>query len=210
MRRKAMAVVLLVLAGSGVVLGAVRLGKRAPTVPTIEVKRGEFLDSLEFRGEVKALKSVTISAPSEAGDLQILKVSPEGTVVKSGDVVVEFDKTKTEQDLAQFRSALKSAEAEIGQAKAQARLAEEEDKTTVLKARYDVEGAKLEASKQEIVSKIEGEEAKLKLADSEQKLREGETKEKADEKLNQAAIESKVQASGKAKYDAERAERSLA
>ncbi len=210
MRRKAMAVVILVLAGSGVVLGAVRLGKRTPTVPTIEVKRGEFLDSLQFRGEVKALKSVTISAPSEAGDLQIIKVSAEGTAVKPGDVVVEFDKTKTEQDLAQFKSSLKSAEATIDQSRAQARLAEEEDKTTVLKARYAVESAKLEASKQEIVSKIEGEEAKLKLADAEQALREAETKQKSDKALNQATIESSVQLSTKAKFDVQRAERSLA
>jgi len=210
MRRKAMAVVLLVLAGSGVVLGAVRLGKRTPTVPTIQVKRGEFLDSLQFRGEVKALKSVTISAPSEAGDLQIIKVSAEGTAVKPGDVVVEFDKTKTEQDLAQYRSSLKSAEAAIDQARAQARLAEEEDKTAVLKARYAVESAKLEASKQEIVSKIDGEEAKLKLADAEQALREAETKQKSDQALNRATIESTVQASTKAKFDVQRAERSLA
>jgi HlyD family secretion protein len=209
LRGKFVVVAVFLLAGSGVLLGAVRLGRRAPTVPTIEVKRGEFLDSLQFRGEVKALKSVTISAPAEAGDLQIIKISPEGTVVKTGDVVVEFDRTKTEQDLAQFKSALKSAEAEIGQAKAQARLAEEENKTAVLKARYDVEGAKLEASKQEIVSKIEGEEAKLKLADSEQKLREAETKQKSDEALNKATIESKEQASKKAQYDVMRAERAL-
>jgi HlyD family secretion protein len=93
MQRQATAIVILVLAGSGVVLGAVRLGKRSPTVPTYEVKRGEFLDSLQFRGEVKAMKSVTISAPAQAGDLQIIKILPEGTVVKPGDVVVEFDKT---------------------------------------------------------------------------------------------------------------------
>jgi len=208
-RGKFVAVAVILLAGSGVLFGAVRLGRRSPTVPTIEVKRGEFLDSLQFRGEVKALKSVTISAPAEAGDLQIIKISPEGSVVKAGDVVVEFDRTKTEQDLAQFKSALKSAEAEIGQAKAQARLAEEENKTAVLKARYDVEGAKLEASKQEIVSRIEGEEAKLKLADSEQKLREAETKQKSDEALNKATIESKEQASKKAEYDVLRAERAL-
>jgi len=204
-----MAIVILVLAGSGVVLGAVRLGKRTPTVPTYEVKRGEFLDSLQFRGEVKALKSVTISAPAEAGDLQIIKVSSEGTVVKPGDVVVEFDKTKTEQDLAQYKSALKSAEAGIEQARAQARLTEEEDKTAVLKARYDVEAAKLEASKQEIVSKIEGEEANLKLADAEQKLREAETKQKSDQSLHKATIESTEEASKKAKFDVARAERSL-
>lgn len=208
-RGKVAAAAILVLAGTGVVWGAVRLGRRSPTVPTIEVKRGEFLDSLEFRGEVKALKSITISAPAEAGDLQILKVAQEGTPVKQGDVVVEFDKTKTEQDLAQYRSTLKSAEAEIEQARAQARLTEEQDKTAVLKARYDVEGAKLEAGKQEIVSKIEGAEAKLKLADSEQALREAEQKQKSDHNLNRATIESKVQASAKAKFDVERAERSL-
>lgn len=206
---KAMAIVIILLAGSGVLLGAARLGKRSPTVPTIAVKRGEFLDSAQFGGEVKAMKSVTISAPAEAGDLQIVKLLPEGTAVKAGDVVVDFDKTKTEQDLAQFRSALKSAEAEIGQARAQARLAEEEDKTAVLKARYDVQAANLEAGKQEIVSKIEGEEAKLKLADAEQKQREAETKQRSDQTLNQATIESKEEASKKAKYDVERMERAL-
>jgi HlyD family secretion protein len=208
-QRKVMAIAILVLAGSGVVLGAVRLGKRTPTVPTIEVKRGEFLDSLQFRGEVKALKSVTISAPSDAGDLQIIKVSAEGTAVKPGDVVVEFDKTKTEQDLAQYRSSLKSAVAAIDQARAQARLTEEGDTTTVLKARYAVESARLEASKQEIVSKIEGEEAKLKLADAEQALREAETKQKSDNALNKATIESTEEASKKAQFDVQRAERAL-
>jgi HlyD family secretion protein len=209
LRAKAVVIAVILLAGSGVVLGAVRLGRRGPGVPTELVKRGEFLDSMQFRGEVKALKSVTISAPSEAGDLQIVKIAAEGTAVKAGDVVVEFDKTKTEQELAQDQSSLKSADAEIGQAKAQARLAEEEDKTAVLKARFAVESAKLEASKQEIVSKIEGEEAKLKLADSEQALREAETKQKSDATLNQATIESKEQASAKARYDVARAERAL-
>jgi HlyD family secretion protein len=104
---------------------------------------------------------------------------------------------------------LKSAEATIEQARAQSRRAEEEDKTAVLKARFDVEAAKLEASKQEIVSKIEGEEAKLKLLDAEQKLREAETKQKADRAQNHANIESTVQASAKAKFDVQRAERAL-
>ncbi|HTS35874.1 MAG TPA: efflux RND transporter periplasmic adaptor subunit [Candidatus Solibacter sp.] len=208
-QRRIVVIAVLLLAGSGVVLGAVRLTHRSPTVPTMEVKRGEFLDTLQFRGEVKALKSVTISAPAEAGDLQIVKLAADGSAVKAGDSVVDFDKTKTEQDLAQYKSSLKSAEASIEQSRAQARLTEEEDKTAVLKAGYDVEAAKLEASKQEIVSKIEGEEAKLKLADAEQKLREAQTKQKSDETLNKATIESSEQASRKAKFDMERAEQAL-
>jgi RND family efflux transporter MFP subunit len=210
LHRKITVIAVVLLAGSGVVLGAVRISKRTPTVPTFEVKRGEFLDTLQFRGEVKALKSVTISAPAEAGDLQVVKLVSDGTAVKTGDSVVDFDKSKTEQDLAQFRSSLRSADAAIQQARAQARLLEEEDTTAVLKARYDVEAAKLEASKQEIVSHIEGEEAKLKLADAEQALREAGTKQKSDETLNKANIESAEQASAKAKFDVARAERGLA
>ena len=39
-RRKVMVIAVMLLAGSGVVLGAARLSKRSPTVPTLEVKRG--------------------------------------------------------------------------------------------------------------------------------------------------------------------------
>ena len=208
-QRKAMVVVALLLMGSGAVLGAVTYSNRSPAVPTFEVKRGEFIDSVQFRGEVKAMKSVTISAPAEAGDLEVIKIAADGTQLKQGDTIVEFDKTKTEQELAQYRSALKSAQAEIEQARAQARLKEEEDVTAVMKGRYDVEAAKLDASKQEIVSRIEGAEAKLKVADAEQKLHEVEEKLKSDRALNKATIDSKTQASKKAAYDVQRAERAL-
>jgi len=199
--------ILLVVIG---VLGTVRLRNQPPTIPTAEVIRCDFIDSIQFRAEVKALKSVAISAPSEAGDLQVIKIAADGALVKKGDAVVEFDKTRTEQELAQHKSSMKSAQAEIEQARAQARLTEEEDVTAVMKARYDVEAAKLEAGKQDIVSKIEGEEAKLKVADSEQKLREAEQKQKSDRAVSKATIESKVQASRKALYDVQRAERALA
>ena len=208
-QRKAMVVGALLVLGSGAVLGAVRYSNRFPAIPTFEVKRGEFIDSVQFRGEVKAMKSVTISAPAEAGDLEIVKIAANGTQLKQGDTIVEFDKTKTEQDLAQYRSTLKSAQAEIEQARAQARLKEEEDMTAVMKSRYDVEAAKLDASKQEIVSRIEGAEAKLKVADAEQKLHEMEEKLKSDRAANKATIESKTQASKKAAYDVQRAERAL-
>lgn len=203
-------VIVLVLVASGVLFGAVLYADRSPSVPTLFVKRGDFIDSVQFRGEVKALKSVTIVAPAEAGDFQILKVAADGAPIKRGDVVVEFDKTRIEQDLAQYRSALKTAQAETDQARAHARLTEEEDLTAVMKARYDVEGAKLDASKEEVVSKIEGAEAKLKLAEAEQKVRELEQKLKSDRTQSQATIQSEIEASGKAAYDVQRAERALA
>src|SRR5579863_9283978 len=78
-----------------IILGAWALSRGSVPVPTAVVERGEFTDALAFQGEVQALKSVTISAPTQAGDLQIIKIAAEGIAVKKGDVVVQFDATKT-------------------------------------------------------------------------------------------------------------------
>jgi len=209
-KHKALAVIALLALGSAAVFALVHSSKKAPVLPTFQVKRGEFLDVIQFRGELKAMKSVTIIAPENAGDLQILKLVADGAQVKQGDVVVEFDPTRTQQSLEQYRSVFKSSQAEIEQVRAQGRLSVEEDTTAVMKARYDLEVANLDASKAEIVSKIEGEEAKLKVADAEQALREAEAKLKSDQTVDVSSIESKKQASNKATYDADRATRSLA
>jgi len=177
----ALAAILALALGSAAVFALVHTSKKAPSLPTFQVKRGEFLDVIQFRGELKAMKSVTIIAPANAGDLQIVKLVADGAQVKEGDVVVEFDSTRTQQNLAQYKSTLKSSQAEIEQVRAQGRLAVEEDTTAVMKARYDLEVAKLDASKGEIVSKIEGEEANLKVADAEQALREAEAKLRSDQ-----------------------------
>jgi HlyD family secretion protein len=158
---------------------------------------------------LKAMKSVTITAPANAGDLQILKIAADGTQVKKGDVVVEFDPSKTEQDLAQDRSALKSSQADIEQVRAQGLLNEEVDTTGVMKAKYDVEVAKLDASKSEVVSRIEGAEANLKLADAEQALHQAEAQLKSDAAVDGATIADKKNASRKAEFDAKRAETAL-
>src|SRR4029077_8042732 len=114
------------------------------------------------------------------GDLQILKLVANATKVKKGDVLVEFDATTVRQKLAEDQSAVKSAEAEIQQSRAGARLKEEQDLTDVMTAKYDTEKARMDASKQEILSAIEGEQAKLKLADAEQKQAETAAKLRAD------------------------------
>jgi HlyD family secretion protein len=209
-KRKRGAILALTLLVAGFLLfGAFRLAKAVPDVPNALVQRGEFVDYVQVRGEVKAVTSVTIAAPFEAGELQILKIASNGQQVKKGDAVVEFDTTTLKQSLAQDQSAWKSADAEIQQSRAQARIKEEQDLTDVMKARYDVEAAKLDASKQEILSKIDGEEAELKLADAEQKLKEVEAKLKADQSSDAADTQSKEQKRDKSLYQVQRSDRSL-
>ncbi|MGB6483234.1 MAG: HlyD family efflux transporter periplasmic adaptor subunit [Candidatus Acidiferrales bacterium] len=198
-----------ILCGS-ITYGGYRITKPSLDIPSALVQRTDFVDYIQVRGQVSARKSVTIAAPYEAGDLQIIKLAKNGASVKKGDIVVQFDATTIKQDLAQDQSALKSAEAEIKQSQAQARLKEEQDLTDVMKARYDVQSTTLDASKQEILSKIDGAEANLKVADAKQKLNDVEVKLKTDQESDAADVESKRQKSEQQAYALRQAERSLA
>ncbi|HYL65323.1 MAG TPA: efflux RND transporter periplasmic adaptor subunit [Candidatus Methylomirabilis sp.] len=198
-----------VLAVGAVLFGAIRMAQPASKIPLGSVERKEFVDYLEIRGEVRALRSKTVVAPFGAGDLQIIKLAANGAKVKKGDVLVEFDATSTRQKLATDQSALKSADAGIQQSKAAARLKEEQDLTDVMKAKYDAESARMDASKQEILSAIDGEEARLKLADAVQKEKEAEAKLKADRDSAAADIASKQQKREQAAQDVQRDEYSL-
>lgn len=209
-RRKAGLLCVAALVAASVAYGGYRYTKSVASIPSALVQRTDFVDYVQIRGQVSAHKSITIAAPYEAGDLQIVQLAKNGAQVKKGDVVVQFDATTTKQSLAQDESALKSAEAEIKQSQAQARLKEEQDLTDVLKARYDVQSAKLDASKQEILSKIDGEEANLKLEDAKQKLVDVEAKLKSDQESDAADIEDKRDKSEQQAYAVQQAERSLA
>jgi len=203
------AVAVLILAGSAGLFGWVHSAKKDPIEPVFQVQRSEFLDALQFRGELKAARTVSISAPSDIGNVQIVKLAPDGSAVKRGDVVVEFDPSKTKSEFDQDRSILKSADAQINQGQAEGKLIEEKDTTAVLKARYDLESAKLDASKSEILSEIDGAEARLKVTDAEQTLREAEETLKSDRAKTEATVAAYRSASAKAKFDTERAAHSL-
>lgn len=64
------------------------------TIPTAVAERGEFEVSILRSGEVKARRSVTVSAPTVGEKLVITRLIPEGTFVEEGDLLVEFDTTE--------------------------------------------------------------------------------------------------------------------
>jgi RND family efflux transporter MFP subunit len=168
------------------------------------------VDTLEIKGEVKALRSKIIAAPYSAGELQIVNLVANAAKVKKGDVLVEFDATTVKQKLAQDQSSVKSSEAEIQQSRAAARLKEEQDLTDVMTAKFNTEKARMDASKQEILSAIDGEQAKLKVADAEEKQKEAEAKLKADRSSAGADLAGKKQKLDQAKFQVQQDESSLA
>ncbi|MCL4402278.1 MAG: HlyD family efflux transporter periplasmic adaptor subunit, partial [Acidobacteria bacterium] len=96
------------------------------------------------------------------------------SLVKKGAPVVRFDPSSTRQQLAEKEAVLKQAQATLDQAVAQARITAEQDKRDLAKARYDMERARLEASKKEIVSRLQGEESMIDYGLAQQNLKVAE------------------------------------
>ena len=122
-------------------------GGTLPNLPTADVVKGQFVDTPEIRGEIRPLKSIVLTSPMNAGELQIIKLAKNGTTVKPGDVVVEFDGTTLQRTILETRSNLKQAEAEIEQVAANWRLTDEQNATSLMKAKYDLQRAKLDLDK---------------------------------------------------------------
>ena len=71
----------------------------------------------------------------------------------------------------QKEAALRQAQATLDQALAQSKITSEQDKTELADANFTVERARLEASKQEIVSRLQGEVSKIDYGLAQQKLK---------------------------------------
>jgi len=182
----------------------------AADVPTTAVIKGEFIDYLQVRGEVKAVRSVALTVPTTGGgDLQIVELAKNGMAIKKGDVVVRFDPMTVQRTLNDRRSEFKQADEEIGKTRAQFRIQEQQAETDLSKARYDVRRAELDIVPSEFLPRMVREQNELTLKDAKSRLAEAERKLKALADIEKAEVGSKVQKRDKSRFDMELAERQL-
>jgi HlyD family secretion protein len=140
-------------------------------LPMAPARKGDFSVIVRCRGELKARLSKQLNAPVNVPDLRIVWAAPPSSPVKAGDVVIRFDPSTAKQQLQEKDAALRQAQATLDQEIAQARITAEQDNVELATARYEVEKARLEASKQEIVSALQGEENKIDLGLAEEAVK---------------------------------------
>jgi len=138
-------------------------------VAVARARRADFIISVRTRGDIKSAKSIILSAPPAPG-LRIVKLAANGAPVKKGDVVVEFDGSSQDQLLLTRRNTVQNSENNIIQQKASQRMQEEGDSMDKVQSEYSLERSKLDASKAEVVSAIEGEKARINVGVSEGSL----------------------------------------
>ena len=89
------------------------------TIPTTRIKIENLIVSISESGSIKAKRSVNIKTPSSLrGNSKILKIIPEGTLVKKGDFVLQLDGEELQKKIESIEEELKGFKAEIDKSNA--------------------------------------------------------------------------------------------
>ena len=182
---------------------------RATGTTTVEVavsrvRRGEFVIAVRTRGEIRSTRSVILSAP-QVPDPRIVRLAESGKPIKKGDVVVEFDAAQQEQFYLDRNTSVRTVDSEIVQTKASHKMTDESDGMNLMTSEYNLERAKLEASKAEILSEIDGAKNRIDVGIYDGELTQVKTVIKSHKVTQGADLERLQQKKDKTVRDVDRA-----
>lgn len=199
-------VVLVLTAGWQVLFSEAEVDDEA----TVAVARGAYSDIVEIRGQIEPVRSTYVTAPFNAGELQVVKIVRSGDAVEAGEVVVAFDAVTLRRTIQEKQGELRSAQAELEQHAAQSRITLEERKAAVAKAEFDVTRAELALGEIGLVSEIEAERNRLALADARQRLAEAQASLDSAEANAASERDARRRTVEKVQAELDRAERQVA
>ncbi len=113
---------------------------------TYKVTRGDLVVSFTERGNVMAAKSEQVYCMVE-GRSTIVRIVPEGTFVKKGDVIIELDSSELTQTINQQEISTQTSEATLQQAEEETKIQTSLSNSEVRQAEVDLELAELQLQK---------------------------------------------------------------
>jgi len=116
------------------------------TDSTVVLRNGIFIQSVTATGEIQASKFYSIKAPvTEFWQIQIEYLAPEGSYLKEGDRLVEFESSASLQQITDKENQIEAAEEEIQRQKASLNASLKDLETEVYRKKIACEKAVIEA-----------------------------------------------------------------
>jgi HlyD family secretion protein len=143
---------------------------------TVQVKRQDFVRSVRVAGTVEAVQATAVSVPRLAGQtipsLVITRLIRAGTMVKPGDLIVEFDRQDQLKNALDRRVELNDLEQQIRKKEAEERANRTRDETEIQQAETGLARAQLEMVKNEMLPRIQIEKNTQSLEEAQAKLKQ--------------------------------------
>jgi HlyD family secretion protein len=203
------AVLVMALVGGVAVFGVPDLSPKLNEIPTTRPTRGDVDVRVYTIGELGPRRSMMLAAPTAGTLLQIIKLATSGTVVKEGDVVIEFDRAAEQYNLQQAESELAEADQELVKMQADAKVQAAQDQLNLLHARHDLRRAEIKVSGNEFVGAIEAKKNTLELDEKTRALAQLELDIKTHLAGNKAALAATQEKRAKSQIAADFARKSI-
>ncbi len=162
------------------------LGKSAQSASPIPTQ------VLRLKGTTEAVQSRAILAPLLAGQqvatLTIIRLTPGGTRVKQGDLLVEFDRQAQMRDFIDKQAEYAKLVDQVAEEQAKESAAQAKDETELKQAEDTLRKTELEIQKAEIVSRIDAEKNQENLDEAKATFEQLRTTFDLKRKAAQAAI----------------------
>ena len=143
------------------------------------ITRRDFTRSVRLSGTVEAVEATTISTPRLAGQnnqsLVITRLVRPGSMVRQGDLIVEFDRQDQLKGALDRRVELNDLEQQIRKKEAEGRAARARDDSEMAQAESALGRAQLEILKNEMLPKIQAEKNSQALEEAQAKLKQLKT-----------------------------------
>src|SRR5580704_15626272 len=152
-----------------------RLPQKQLPVATAKVLRGDVVVRAFTRGELRAVRSVTLNAPNLFSTVQVTKLAPLGSLAKEKDLIIEFDDSERRTALEETMLEVDQIDEQMKKSQADLDIRNNQDQVELLKSRYAVRRAELEVKRNELLSDIDAKKNILNLEESRRRLKQEES-----------------------------------
>ena len=165
-----------------------QLPERQDTIATAKVQKSDVIIRAYTRGELRAVRSVTLVAPNLFGTTQVTRLAPLGALAHEKDLISEFDDSERVAAREQAELNLEQVDEQIKASKANQEVTAKQDGVNLIHARYAVRSAELDVQKNPILADIDAKKNTLALAQAKQALAQLESDVQSRQQQFQAQL----------------------
>jgi len=147
-----------------------QLPERQQTIATAKVQQGEVVVRTFARGELRAVRSATLTAPNLFGTVQVTKLAEIGSFAREKDLVIEFDDAELVSSVEEKQLEIDQIDEQYKKSEADLAIRNNQDQVELLRARYSVRRSELEVKRNELLSPIDQKKNQLNLEESKRRL----------------------------------------
>ena len=153
------------------------------------VKKDNLEITIPVEGELQAVESFVVKAPANVwGNIRIVKLIPEGTVVKKGDFLIQFDTSEQNRRLQEAQNKLETALANLASTRADIQNEMAELENNIKMEAYSLEQARLRAQNAIYEAENKRREIELNLKKAELNYQQLLKKKESLQKIHKARL----------------------